>query len=140
MDATWQARWDVHEKQDQKAAAAFEARERAEEQRRQLSVNKVMEDADKKIEQVRSDASAAADQRVRDAAAKYVDRVAAADAGRDSCTAAASQAAAQHARVLALAELLGEVDRLAGVYAEAADESRVRGAGLRSCIRVASHR
>lgn len=99
-----------------------------------------MEDADKKIEQVRSDASAAADQRVRDAAAKYVDRVAAADAGRDSCTAAASQAAAQHARVLALAELLGEVDRLAGVYAEAADESRVRGAGLRSCIRVASHR
>ena len=77
LEATWQARWDVHEKQDQKAAAALEARERAEEQRRQLSVNKVMEDADKKIEQVRSDASAAADQRVRDAAAKYAGRVAA---------------------------------------------------------------
>lgn len=124
-DAVWQAKWDDHEKLDQKAAAAFEARERAEEQRRQLSVNKVMEDADKKIDQVRADASAAADQRVRDAAAKYAGRAAAAETGRDSCTAAASQAAAKHARVLA--ELLGEVDRLAGVYAEAADESRVRG-------------
>ncbi|QJP12027.1 DUF2514 family protein [Pseudomonas multiresinivorans] len=51
--------------------------------------------------------------------------MAAAEAGRDSCTAAAGQAAAQHSRVLA--ELLGEADRLAGVYAEAADESRVRG-------------
>ena len=125
MDAQWQARGDQHEKQDQQAAAAFEARERAEEQRRQLSVNKVIEDADRKIDQVRANASAAADQRVRDAAAKYADRVAAAEAGRDSCTAAASKAAAQHARVLA--ELLGEADRLAGVYAEAADESRVRG-------------
>ncbi|WP_313461712.1 DUF2514 family protein [Pseudomonas nitroreducens] len=125
MDAQWQARWDQHEKQDQQAAAAFEARERAEEQRRQQSINKVIEDGQRNIDQVRANASAAADQRVRDAAAKYADRVAAAEAGRDSCTAAASKAAAQHARVLA--ELLGEADRLAGVYAEAADESRVRG-------------
>lgn len=34
-DAVWQARWDQHEKQNQKAAAAFEARECVEEQRRQ---------------------------------------------------------------------------------------------------------
>lgn len=125
LDAVWQSRWDEHEKQDQQAAAAFEARERTEEQRRQQSINKVIEDGQRKIDQVHADASAAADQRVRDAAAKYADRAAAAEAGRDSCTAAASQAAAKHARVLA--ELLGEVDRLAGVYAEAADESRVRG-------------
>ncbi|MBD9629735.1 DUF2514 family protein [Pseudomonas sp. PDM19] len=125
MDAAWQAKWDQHGKADQQAAAVFEARQRAEEQRRQLSVNKVIEDADKKIDQVRANADVAADQRVRDAAAKYADRVAAAEAGRDSCTAAASKTAAQHARVLA--ELLGEADRLAGVYAEAADESRVRG-------------
>ncbi|WP_167523160.1 DUF2514 family protein [Pseudomonas denitrificans (nom. rej.)] len=125
MDAAWQARWDQHAIQDQQAATAFEARERAEEQRRQLSVNKVIEDADKKIDQVRANADAAADQRVHDAAAKYADRVAAAEAGRESCTAAASKAATEHARVLA--ELLGEADRLAGIYAEAADESRVRG-------------
>lgn len=125
LDAAWQSRWDEHEKQDLQAAAAFEARERAEEQRRQQSINKVIEDGQRKIDQVHADASAAADQRVRDAAAKYAGRVAAAEAGRDSCTAAASQAAVQHARVLA--ELLGEIDRLAGIYAEAADESRVRG-------------
>ncbi|MBB4863365.1 membrane protein involved in colicin uptake [Pseudomonas nitritireducens] len=124
-DAAWQAKWDQHEKADQQAAEAFEAREHAEEQRRQLSVNKVIEDADRKIDQVRANSSAAADQRVRDAAAKYADRIAAAEAGRHSCTAAASKAAAQRARVLA--DMLGEVDRMAGVYAEAADESRVRG-------------
>lgn len=125
LEATWQARWNAHEKQDQQAAAAFEARERAEEQRRQQSINKVIEDGQRNIDQVRADAATAADQRVRDAAAKYAGRIAAAEASRDSCTAAASQAAAQHARVLA--ELLGEADRMAGVYAEAADESRVRG-------------
>lgn len=125
LDAAWQSRWDEHEKQDLQAAAAFEARERAEEQRRQQSINKVIEDGQRKIDQVHADASAAADQRVRDAAAKYAGRVAAAEAGRDSCTAAAGQAAAQHARVLA--DMLGEIDRLAGIYAEAADESRVRG-------------
>lgn len=125
LEAAWQSRWNEHEKQDQQAAVAFEARERAEEQRRQQSINKVIEDGQRNIDQVHADASAAADQRVRDSSAKYAGRVAAAEAGRDSCTAAASQAAAQHARVLA--ELLGEVDRLAGVYAEAADESRVRG-------------
>ncbi|WP_370599543.1 DUF2514 family protein [Pseudomonas nitroreducens] len=126
MDAVWQARWDQHEKQDEQAAAAFEARERAEEQRRQQTINKVIEDGQRNIDQVRADASAATARSLRDAAAKYADRIAAAEAGRDSCTAAASQAAAQHARVLA--ELLGEADRLAGVYAEEADESRVRGA------------
>ncbi|MBG6289542.1 DUF2514 family protein [Pseudomonas nitroreducens] len=125
MDATWQARWDQHAKADQQAAADFEARERATEQRRQQSINKVIEDGQRNIDQVRAIADAAADQRVRDAAAKYADRVAAAEAGRDSCTAAASKAAANQARVLA--DLLGEVDRLAGVYAEEADESRVRG-------------
>jgi len=124
-EATWQARWDQHEKQDQQAAAAFGARERANEQRYQQNMNKVIEDGQRNIDQVRANASAAANQRVRDAAAKYADRIAAAEAGRDSCTAAASKAAAKHARVLA--ELLGEADRLAGVYAEAADESRVRG-------------
>lgn len=125
LEAAWQARWDQHEKQDQQAAAAFEARERAEEQRRQQSINKVIEDGQRNIDRVRANGDAAADQRVRDAAARYADRIAAAEAGRDSCTAAAGQAAAKHARVLA--ELLGEADRLAGVYAEAADESRVRG-------------
>ncbi|QIE86808.1 DUF2514 family protein [Pseudomonas nitroreducens] len=85
----------------------------------------MLENGQRNIDQVRANASAAADQRVRDAAAKYADRIAAVEAGRDSCTAAASKAAAQHARVLA--ELLGEADRLAGIYAEAADESRVRG-------------
>ncbi|WP_373873619.1 DUF2514 family protein [Pseudomonas pseudonitroreducens] len=85
----------------------------------------MIEDGQRKIDQMRSDASAAADQRVRGAATKSPDRVATAEVGRNSCASAASQAAAKHARVLA--ELLGEVDRLAGVYAEAADEPRVRG-------------
>lgn len=125
VDAAWQAKWDDHEKLDQKAAAAFEVRERAEEQRRQQSINKVIEDGQRNIDQVRADASAAADQRVRDAAAKYAGRIAAAEAGRDSCTAAASKAAAESARVLA--DVLAEADRLAGVYAEAADQARVRG-------------
>ncbi|WP_425318378.1 DUF2514 family protein [Pseudomonas nitroreducens] len=124
-DATWQAHWNQHEKQDQQAAAAFEARERANEQRYQQNINKVLENGQRNIDQVRANADAAANQRVRDAGIQYANRIAAAEAGRDSCTAAASQAAAKHARVLA--ELLGEVDRMAGVYAQAADESRVRG-------------
>lgn len=125
LDSRWQARWDQHEKQDQQAAAAFEARERANEQRYQQNLNKVLENGQRNIDQVRANADAAANQRVRDAGIQYANRIAAAEAGRDSCTAAASQAAAKHARLLA--ELLGEVDRMAGVYAEAADESRVRG-------------
>lgn len=125
LDVAWQSRWDEHAKQDQQAAAAFEARERATEQRYQQNINKVLENGQRDIDQVRANASAAADKRVRDAGIQYANRIAAAEAGRDSCTAAASQAAAQHARVLA--ELLGEADRLAGGYAEAADESRVRG-------------
>lgn len=130
LDAQWQARWDEHEKQDQQAAAAFETRERATEQRYQQNLSKVLEDGQRNIDQIRANASAAADQRLRDAGIQYANRIAAAEAGRDSCTAAASQAAAKHARVLA--ELLGEVDRLAGVYAEAADESRVRGLACES--------
>ncbi|MBD9671553.1 DUF2514 family protein [Pseudomonas sp. PDM21] len=124
-DAAWQAKWYQHEKADQQAADAFEARARANEQRYQQNINKVLENGQRNIDQVRANADAAADQRVRDAGIQYAGRTAAAEAGRDSCTAAASKAASQHARVLA--ELLGEADRLAGVYAEAADESRVRG-------------
>lgn len=124
-DTAWQAKWATHMADDQQAAAAFEARERAEEQRRQQSINKVIENAQQGIDQVRADAAAASARSLRDAAAQYADRIAAAEAGRDTCTAAASKAAAQHARVLA--ELLGEADRLAGVYAEAADQARVRG-------------
>ncbi|WP_371234739.1 DUF2514 family protein [Pseudomonas sp. QE6] len=97
-------------------------------------MNKVIEDGQRNIDQVRADAAAAADQRVRDAATKYAGRAAAAEAGRDSCTAAASQAAANHARVLA--ELLGEADRLAGVYAEAADQARVRGLACEAAFSV----
>lgn len=125
LNDAWKSKWDEHEKQDLQAAAAFDARERATEQRYQQNLNKVLENGQRNIDQVRANASVAADQRVRDAGIQYANRIAAAEAGRDSCTAAAGQAAAKHARVLA--ELLGEVDRLAGVYAEAADESRVRG-------------
>ncbi|QJP09051.1 DUF2514 family protein [Pseudomonas multiresinivorans] len=67
LDAAWQSRWDEHEKQDQQAAAAFAARERTEEQRRQQSINRVIEDGQRNIEQVRANADAAANQRVRDA-------------------------------------------------------------------------
>lgn len=133
LDAEWQSRWDEHEKQDQQAAAEFEARERANEQRYQQNINKVLENGQRNIDKVRADASTAANQRVRDAGIQYANRIAAAEAGRDSCTAAASQAAANHARVLA--ELLGEADRLAGIYAEAADESRVRGLSCEAAYR-----
>lgn len=125
LDAQWQARWDEHEKQDQQAAAAFEARERATEQRYQQNINKVLENGQRNIDQVRANADAAANQRVRDAAGKLAARLAASEASRDSCTAAASKAAAESARVLA--DVLAEADRLAGVYAEAADSARVRG-------------
>lgn len=126
-DAAWQAKWEKREA-DAAAATSKEQREqRTIEQSRQHSVDKVTQDAQRKIDRAQDDAIAAraAADGLRDAAAKLAARLAASEAGRDSCTAAAGQAAAQHARVLA--DMLGEADRLAGIYAEAADESRVRG-------------
>ncbi|WP_420372073.1 DUF2514 family protein [Pseudomonas aeruginosa] len=62
---------------------------------------------------------------VRDVAAKYADRIAAAEASRDSCTAAASKAAAS--TLECLPTCLERLTAWRAVYAEAADESRVRG-------------
>lgn len=126
-DAAWKAEWNKHLAADAEATSKAQTDQRTIEQSRQHSIDKVTEDAQRKIGRAEDDASAAraAADGLRDAADKLAARLETSEAGRDSCTAAAGKAAAKSARVLA--GVLAEADRLAGVYAEAADESRVRG-------------
>ena len=126
-NAAWQAKWAKHLAADSESTTKAQSEQRTIEQSRQHSVDKVTQDAQRKIDRAQDDATAAraAADGLRDAAAKLATRLAASEAGRDSCAAAASKAAAESARVLA--DVLAEADRLAGVYAEAADQARVRG-------------
>lgn len=134
-DAAWQARWDQHLAADAAATAQAQAEQRAIEQSRQQSINKLAEDGQRAIDKAQMDAAAARASAgsLRDAADKLAARLAASEAGRDTCTAGASKAAAAAARVLA--ELFKSSDRLAEVYAAAADESRVRGLACEAAYR-----
>lgn len=125
-DDEWQARWSVRDTNDAAAKALNESTERAKEQARQQTINKVIQDGQKVIDQAFADAAASLDDRsLRDAADATAGRVAASQAGGHSCTAAASQAATR--AVMVFADVLKRADQRAGDLAADADQSRARG-------------
>lgn len=125
-DAQWQAKWSARDTLDAAAKADNESTERAKEQARQQTINKVIQDGQKVIDQAFADAAASRDDRsLRDAADATAGRVAASQAGGHSCTAAASQAATR--AVMVFADVLKRADQRAGDLAADADQSRGRG-------------
>jgi hypothetical protein len=126
-EAEWQSAWNERDTRDAEARAANEATERAKEQAYQQSINKVIQDGQRTINQATDDAAAARASvaSLRVAADAIATRLAASEASGNSCTAAASKAAARAA--LLLADVLKRADQRAGDLAEAADQARARG-------------
>ncbi|NWA24071.1 DUF2514 domain-containing protein [Pseudomonas gingeri] len=123
----WQAEWNKRDAADQAAKALNERAERDKEQARQNAINKVVENGQVFIDTATAAVAAANREsgRVRDAADDLANRLAASEAGRNSCTAAAGKAAAHAARVLA--DVFKRADERAGILAADADQSRARG-------------
>jgi len=126
-NAQWQERWNARDTADQAAKELNESTERAKEQARQASINKVVENGQVFIDTATAAVAAANREsgRVRDAADDLANRLAASESRGNSCTSAASKAAANAARVLA--DVLKLADERAGVLAADADQSRARG-------------
>jgi hypothetical protein len=126
-DAKWQAEWNDRDTRDAEARALNEAAERTKEQTYQQSINKVVQDGQRIIDQATADAVAAraSADGVRGAADDLTRRLAASETSGNSCTAAASKAAARAAVVLA--DVLKRADQRAGDLAAIADQARVRG-------------
>lgn len=126
-NARWQKDWDEHLLADERAAAQFQAEQRAEEQRRQHSINKVTQDAQQAIDQAVADAADAAARAgsLQRAADSLAARLADSQDRVSSCTLASSQAAAAHARVLA--DVFKRADARAGHLAGVADQAIERG-------------
>jgi hypothetical protein len=126
-EAEWQSAWNERDTRDAEARAANEGTERAKEQAYQQSINKVIQDGQRTINQATDDSAAArafADS-LRGAADNLAARLAASQSSGNSCTAAASKAAARAS--LLLADVLKRADQRAGDLAEAADQARARG-------------
>ena len=126
-DAQWQSRWNDRDTADAQAKELNESTERAKEQARQASINKVVENGQVFIDTATAAVAAANREsgRVRDAADDLANRLAASEARGNSCTASASKAAAHAARVLA--DVFKLADERAGLMAADADQSRARG-------------
>ncbi|MDP9528476.1 DUF2514 family protein [Pseudomonas protegens] len=125
-DAEWQARWNARDAGDKQAWRLAEKAEREKEQARQNSINKAVQDGQRKIDQAAADAVTA--RAAAGSLQRTVDDLAgrlAAQGRSNSCTAAASQAATRTA--LVLAELFKRADQRAGDLAADADQSRSRG-------------
>ena len=121
----WSARWDKQAERQAtaKAKATMEARE--EEQRRQTSIDKVRDDAEKQIALAERDALAASD-----AAAGVLEQAKrlAARAGKCPSNPSATQSGAPAAEPsVVLADVLGRADARAGELAAAYDRSRAAG-------------
>ena len=126
-DAKWQAQWAERDTRDATAKAENESAARAREQAYQLSINKVLQDGQRTIDQLTADAAAERASRngVQLEADKLAARLAASQAGGHSCTAAASQAA--NRAVMVLADVFKRADERAGDLAGYADQSHARG-------------
>jgi hypothetical protein len=126
-DAQWQVEWSARDTRDAQAKGKNEAAERTKEQAYQQSINKVIQDGQRTIDQATAGAAAAraAADGLRGAVDTLAARLAASEAGGNSCTAAASKAATRAAMVLA--DVLKRADQRAGDLASAADQARARG-------------
>lgn len=123
----WQAKWSERDARDVAALASNEAAERTKEQSRQQAINKVVQNGQALIDTAAAAVTAAnrESDRLRSAADGLASRIAASQAGGNSCTAAASQAATR--AVMVLADVLKRADQRAGDLAGYADQSHSRG-------------
>ncbi|PUA41448.1 DUF2514 domain-containing protein [Pseudomonas protegens] len=124
--AEWQARWNARDAGDKQAWALAEKAEREKEQARQNSINKAVQDGQRKIDQAATDAvtarsAAGSLQRTVNDLTERLKRT----SSSNSCTAAASQAATRTA--LVFADVFKRADQRAGDLAADADQSRSRG-------------
>jgi len=126
-DEKWQAEWSKRDTLDAQAKALNEATERTKEQAYQQSIDKAVQDGQRIIDQATADAVAAraSANGVQLAADNLARRLAASEVSGNSCTAAASKAAARYATVLA--DVFKRADQRAGDLAEVADQARARG-------------
>ncbi|HEY4664443.1 MAG TPA: DUF2514 family protein, partial [Comamonas sp.] len=126
-DGRWQAKWQERDLLDAQATAQRQAEERAKEQQRQIAINEIASNAQANIEQAQRDAATAA--RTADSLRAAIDqaagRLADSEASHNACTADASKARADAARVLA--DVLKRADERAGKLAAYADRARVAG-------------
>ncbi|WMN14953.1 DUF2514 family protein [Pseudomonas piscis] len=124
--AEWQARWSARDAGDKQAWANDERAERDNQQARQNSINKAVQDGQRKIDSAVADAVTA--RAAADSLQRTVDDLTSciASQGRShSCTAAASAAGARTGPVLV--KLFKRADARARDLAADADQSRGRG-------------
>lgn len=121
----WSAKWSKQAEQLATAKANAELKAREDEQRRQASIDKVRDDAEKQIALAESDAIAARD--AADGVLEQAKRLAA-RAGKCPSNPSATQSGAPAAEPsVVLADLLGRADARAGELAAAYDRSRAAG-------------
>jgi len=121
----WSAKWDKQAEQLAKAKAKATMEAREEEQRRQASIDKVRDDAEKQIARAESDALAARD--AADGVLEQAKRLAA-RAGKCPSNPSATQPGTTATEPsVVLADLLGRADARAGELAAAYDRSRAAG-------------
>lgn len=132
-DRDWTLRWTSRDLADATMTLHREVAERAEERRRQLAAEEERKRAEDELAKVQADADAA--ERAGDGLQRQLAalrrQLAGSETGRLSAIAAAGAAKAETTRVLA--ELLGESDQRAGIYAKEADERYTAGS---SCERT----
>jgi hypothetical protein len=121
----WSARWDKQAEQQATAKANAELKAREEEQRRQASIDKVRDDAEKQIALAESDALSARD--AADGVLEQAKRLAA-RAGKCPSNPSATQSGAPTTEPgVVLADVLVRADARAGELAAAYDRSRAAG-------------
>ncbi|TNI81199.1 endopeptidase [Aeromonas veronii] len=121
----WSSKWNKQAEQQAtaKAKATMEARE--EELRRQASIDKVRDDAEKQIARAESDALAASD--AADGVLEQAKRLAARAGNCPSNPSATKPGAPAEEPGVVLADVLGRADARAGELAAAYDRSRAAG-------------
>lgn len=132
-DSAWNQKWLQRDLADSTATLHRQVSERAEEQRRQRTVDAERERADEELAKVQNDADAArhAGDGLQRQLTEVQRQLARSETGRLSALAAAGAAKAEVASLLA--ELLGEADAMAGEFAKEADERYVAGS---TCART----
>lgn len=132
-DSSWRQKWLQRDIADSTATLHREVAERGEEQRRQQAADEERKLADEELAKVQANADAAqrAGDSLQQQLTKLRGQLARSETGRLSAVVAAGAAKAEAARVLA--ELFGESDRRAGIYAKEADRAYISGS---SCERT----
>lgn len=123
----WEAKWSDRDSKDVAARLQAEVDARTLEQKYQQTVEEARSNGQQKIDSINGllvSANAQFDS-VQQRANQLAEGLARKSKSLNSCTAAASEAAAETARVLA--RLFNEADTTAGILAETAEQARARG-------------